>query len=253
MNGSVMIRLRDETSARFRAFVDGITAAGYRIEQNISQPRKQDALVLWNRTRSLEPEAKRFERAGARVLVAENGYLGKRWRGGGWIALAIGHHNGVGEWRQGGDDRWDDLRVQPVPWRAAGEVLILGQRGIGEPGVASPKGWEHEAQRMTGGRIRLHPGNGDHMASLIDDLNGARVVVTWGSAAAIVALKLGVPVFYGMPGWIGAEAALPMSRWGDEPNRSDEARLSMFRRLIWAMWRIDEIRSGEAFRWLLTR
>jgi hypothetical protein len=42
-----------------------------------------------------------------------------------------------------------------------------------------------------------------------------------------------------MPNWIGAQ------------DNTDHGRLSMFRRLAWAQWRIEEIANGDPFAWLL--
>lgn len=74
---------------------------------------------------------------------------------------------------------------------------------------------------------------------LEDDLAKASKVVTWGSGAAIKALMVGIRVESHMPNWIG------------EQDNTDEGRLAMFRRLAWANWRLSEIESGQAFRWLL--
>ena len=74
---------------------------------------------------------------------------------------------------------------------------------------------------------------------LEDDLAKACKVVTWGSGAAIKALMMGIRVESHMPNWIG------------EQDNTDEGRLAMFRRLAWANWRLSEIESGQAFRWLL--
>jgi len=47
-----------------------------------------------------------------------------------------------------------------------------------------------------------------------------------------------------------ASASQSLSDWPCQPNRSEELRLDAFRRLAWAMWELDEIKSGEAIRWL---
>ena len=87
------------------------------------------------------------------------------------------------------------------------------------------------------------------MVKLEDDLRDAWACITWGSGAALKALTLGIPVFHGMPNWIGAGAALPMHADLEHPARGD--RLPAFRRLAWAMWNLQEIESGEPFRRLL--
>jgi hypothetical protein len=240
--------IRTALHYRRDAFCRGLEAAGYVVLPRINDPRPGDILVLWNRYGSGHAEATRFERGGARVVVAENGYFGKSWRGGTWYALALGHHAGVGKWNVGESERWDSWNVELAPWRSGTETLILGQRGIGEPGIASPVRWAERTQQRIGGRIRPHPGNGAAKTPLLADLARAAVVVTWASSAALIALAAGVPVFYEMPNWIGAPACRPLSEWG-EPKRGD--RLNMFRRLAWAQWEIREIESGAAFAHLL--
>ena len=187
------------------------------------------------------------------MLVAENGYLGKDWRGGHWYSLAIGHHAGAGIWNEGSAARWDSWGVELLPWREGGrETLILGQRGIGEEGIASPTGWAERAQKLTGGRIRPHPGKLPPAISLERDLWKAREVVTWHSGAALSALIAGIPVWYDFEQWIGARAGLPLSQFGKVAARRDDAdRLGMFRRLAWAMWEVEEISSGAAISHLM--
>ncbi|WP_143694842.1 hypothetical protein [Variovorax sp. JS1663] len=226
----------------------GLRAAGYEIEPRIGQPGPGDILVIWNRTASRELEAQRFEIAGARVLVCENGYLGKEWRGLKWFAMAWGHHAGAGTWPDGGSERWDAWNVELAPWRAGGrETVILAQRGIGEPGIASPPNWASDAQSRIGGRIRQHPGADAPRVPLAEDLKDAAAVVTFHSAAALKALILGVPVWHAFDRWIGARAARPLAEFGAEPKRDDADRLAMFRRLAWAMWSSDEVENGTAF------
>lgn len=257
--GRALSLLRESAAYRAGAFKDGLSAAGYRVVSQIIDPRPDDVLVIWNRYHQFDGEARRFERAGARVVIAENGHLDKRWRnetGNGWYSLALGHHAGAGTWHYGGPDRWDSWGVALEPWRYGGlEVVILGQRGIGEPGIAAPKGWAEAVRRRLPmpSRIRPHPGRNGIACPLEDDLRDAACVVTWHSAAAARALICGVPVFYESPTWIGRDAGKPVSALiaGEEPKRDDVARLEMFRRLAWAMWRLDEIENGSAFRHLL--
>jgi hypothetical protein len=243
-------RLRDSLHYRRESFSTGLRAAGFDVVPEIDKPQPDDLLLLWNRGGGYHEQATKFEAAGARVIVTENGYLSKTWCGKEWFALGLGHHGGAGVWPDGGPDRWDSWNVTLAPWRTDGtEVVILGQRSIGEPNLASPVGWaEKIAKRFPGSRIRPHPGKAGG-ADLLDDLKNARAVVTWGSGAGLVALAAGIPAWYECPSWIGAAAAVPI---GAELRRDDDERLGMFRRLAHAMYSLDEIRSGEAFRCLLT-
>lgn len=247
--------LRDALHYRKECFTEGLRNAGYDVVRHIPKPNREDVLVIWNRYGAGEVEAKKFDAVKARVLVVENGYLGKDWLDDSWYAMALGHHAGAGQWADNGPERWDALGVELAPWREpGGEIVIFGQRGIGEPGIRSPTQWAESAQRKIKmkTRIRHHPRTTKDK-TLEHDLRRASACVTWASSAALRALVMGIPVWYAMPKWIGASAGkhLNLLHDGQEPLRDDEARLNMFRRLIWCNWRLGEIRSGDAFRYLL--
>jgi hypothetical protein len=213
-----------------------------------TKPDARDVLCIWNRFGPNAEAARAFERAGRPVLVAENGYLGVEFAGDRWYALSRNLHNGAGTWPEGGPERWDALGVPLEPWRQGGsEIVILAQRGIGSPPVAMPRDWPQRVAHL--GRMRRHPGfKPTRVVPLRADLARARAAITWGSGAALQALLWGVPVFYAFEQWIGAPAARPLKDIEQGPRCDDAARLGMFRRLAWAMWRIGEIWSGEALR-----
>jgi hypothetical protein len=245
--------LRPSPHYRRDLFSEGLRAVGFKVVGRIDRPEPADVLVIWNRYSGFGEMADHFERNGARVLVAENNPFGNGWRGDAWYSLA-GRHVAMahGEIRDGGPARWDSIGFELVPWRDGGrEVVILGQRSIGHENVRSPAQWAERVQGRIGGRIRRHPGT-EACIPLLDDLRNARAVVTWASAAAVQALAAGVPVFHDHPAFAMREACMALNAWGAEPSRDDAARLACFRRLAWAMWRHDEIRSGEAFEHLLT-
>lgn len=220
-------------------------------------PAPADVLILWNRKGGDLKYAATYERAGARVLIAENAYIGRHHDGSQKsFALAWGHHNGRGQWPVGPDDRWPLFQTDLADWRDdGGHVLVLPQRGIGEPGIAMPPTWQRDVhfrlRKLTRReiRIRRHPGGNRSAAEPYDDLRGAWCAVTWGSGAAIKALAAGIPVFHELKGWIGAPAATFGALDLETPNTGD--RLAMFRRLAWAQWSQAEIQTGEAFEWLL--
>jgi hypothetical protein len=240
-------------SAYYRKHVykAGFEACGYStIEQMQYRPKEGDVLLIWNRNKNREAIAKRYEEAGAIVLVTENGYIGKT------KALAIGHHSGAGKWYQGQEDRWKALDVELKPWREDGEhILVLPQRSIGEEGVAMPRGWETKIEQHLRKvtrrpiRTRKHPGK-DKSAppTLEDDLSGCWAAVTWGSGAGVKSIISGVPVFHQLKNWIGASAATTEMNI-ENPWMGD--RMPMLRRLAWAQWTWDEIKSGEAIRYTL--
>jgi hypothetical protein len=230
-------------------FLGGLARLGYRQAPVPPSIEPADLLLIWNRAGRWGDLAARYERAGARVIVAENGYTG-----GDLYALALGHHNGAGEWPVGDADRIALQALEIRPWRAnGGAVVLLPQRGIGERGVAMPRGWVEDVTRRLRAhtdrpiRMRPHPGKGrEHPAAA---LAGAWAAVTWGSGAGIKSILFGVPVFHELPQWIGAPAA----RFGidaiETPFTGD--RLPMLRRLSWAQWTPAEIEDGQAFAALL--
>lgn len=252
--------LRPEPTFRFDAFASGLASLGFEITNEAKRdPKPGDVLVLWNRYAQREPVARTYERAGATVLIAENGYLGREWRGGVWYALSVGHHNGAGRWPEGSPERWDGWNVELKPWRDGGdEVVILAQRGFGHEDVREPRGWPRRAMlalQAAGikARIRRHPGERGKLERRDDglsaDLANASACVTWASGAAFKALVMGIPVFNGFRQWIGKDAARLFKCPLAEPFLGD--RLPMFRRLAWAMWDTEELASGEAFRCVL--
>ena len=244
------------------AFEQGLEAAGYSIRRGFASPiARGDLLVLWNRYRQQEQLARDYEYAGATVLIAENGYLGPDVKPPANYALARGHHNGAGAWHVGQNARQHMLDIEVRPWRKDGDhIVIIPQRGMGEPGVKMHAEWplrvEARLRKITKRPIvvRPHPGPRPHTGGM-PELEGAWAAVTWASGGGIKAIAAGIPVFYEFPKWIGADAA----RFGIG---TAEAPLieapylgptgTMFRKLSWAQWSVDEIRSGEAFKWLLS-
>lgn len=254
--------IRNEPSYRKEFFVDGLKRCGFQISHDINhRPKPDDVLIIWNRHGQHNSHAKRFERAGAKVIVVENAWIGKDWRGHKLYAMCLGHHNGAGEWRIGQEDRWATFGIEIKPWRTTGDhILVLAVRGIGEPGIAAPHGWEYEAARRLKSvtkrpiRIRDHPGrklklNDANLPPLDPDLANCWACVTWGSGAAIKSIVAGVPVFHEMPNWVGASAAKFGINDIEKPFLGD--RLTMLRRMAWAIWSSEEIATGLPIEWLL--
>lgn len=236
------------------AFRSGLDRVGYVVSQRV-QPSRGNVLVIWNRYGHYDRIAQDYERAGGTVLVAENGYLGRDWRGEHWYALAKSLHNGAGQWKIGDLSRWDSFRQSLQPWRTGGaEIVVLATRHIGIDGVREPTGWAHtfakRHPKLLGYPVRMREHPGEKPAAPLEyDLRNAWAVVTWGSGAALKALTLGIPVFYGFPMWIGREAAAPVVAGVTE--RATPDRLPMFRKLAWAMWNTEEIGNGAPFKCLL--
>lgn len=250
--------IRREPHYRRDAFEAGLTRAGYVVSgEPRGTPQPEDILVIWNRYGRYHQTALKFERAGARVVVAENGAFGREWRGQMWYSITLTNPLAGGTWFDHGPERWDRWAVDLCEWRKGGnEVIILAQRGIGPPGVRQPDGWERTAAHLIGreadrpARIRAHPGE-KPCIPLADDLKNARCVVTWASGAAIKALILGVPVLYGYREWIARTAGQPLTFPLPDLEYPQKARLELMRRLSWATFGIPEIESGLPFRLLL--
>lgn len=248
--------IRDLPPYRREAFVEGLRKCGYEITDTVDTSSPDNILVIWNRYGRFDLTAKRYEAAGCSVLVAENGYLGRDWRGEHWYALAKTAHNGAGKWRVGDESRWDNLHVDLPPWRDSGkEVVILATRHIGVRGIAEPFGWaENVFQRIRRSgfkvRVRSHPGE-FKCIPLDQDLANAKAVVSWGSGGALKAMLWGIPAVYGFDRWIGKDAATPLEVFLSGAYNVYRDRLTMFRRLAWAMWKTDELATGEPFACLL--
>lgn len=241
------ILLKQQPAYRHYCFVSGLRKVGFNvINRHQNDPKPGDVLVLWNRHPFQEHIATQYERAGATVLIAENGYIGNT------KAIAEGYHNGAGKWHVGEEDRWGKLGIGVRPWRKDGDfILVLPQRGMGSQGIAMPRNWLAntllQLSKITKRpvRIRKHPGQADCIP-IEEELKGAWAAVTWASGAGIKAIVEGVPVFCGLRNWVGAQAASLNLHNIEDPYLGD--RMPMLRRLAWAQWTYAEIENGEPFR-----
>jgi len=249
------VLVREGPHYRIDAFRAGLVRLGYAIGQPEKSPDAGDLLLIWNRYGEGDRWARIYEAAGATVVVAENGYLGRDWRDGIWYALALDWNAGAGHWPVGGPERAAMFDADLKPWRRPGHyTVVLAQRGIGSPPVSQPPGWHQRVAHELGHRghqpvIRGHPGKDQDNGNLYAQLDRAACAVTWASGAAVKALIYGVPVYHGLPNWIGAPAARPYGKALAEPFRGD--RGEFLTRLAWAMWTVEEIGSGYAFDHLL--
>lgn len=238
--------LRNGPHYRKEAFAAGLKAAGYTLTDSLPRPQACDALLIWNRYGAHAEFARMFEAAGAKIFVAENSPLPVQDA----YSIARDHvamtggliYTGLG-------DRFAKLGINLLPWRSwNGGPVIMAQRQIGHPTVASPANWAETVRAKIGGRIRQHPGTGPAVP-LEEHLADASCVVTWSSAAAIRALILGVPVWHAHPAFVGAPASRMLTQWRIVPHRMDDAaRLQVMQRLAWAVWTLDEITAGEPFK-----
>lgn len=270
--------IRPEPKLRADAVLAGLYAAGFDPRRGYpDQPQLGDVLVCWNRYGEAHDAAVRVERAGGRVLVAENGYIGPGgstpkfdldagFQGGHYLALALGAHNchlAADRAPLGAADRaarWSRLGVTLADWQPrddAAPVLICPNRSFGTPGRIPPPDWARQVTKRLAGRtrrplvVRPHPGTHAPARPLSADLAAAWCVVTWHSTAGVHALAAGVPVLCDGPAWILKDIAGTLDDIAAPPRPSDAARLAAFQRLAAAQWTIDEIATGEPFRRLL--
>lgn len=260
------ITLRHQPPYRSDAFADGFERLGYKVQMQFPPEggvRPKDVVVTWNLNPRYRPAALEAKRAGAPLLVAENGYIPKKAGRELYYALARDGHNGSGYWFVGNEDRWSPLNRHIGPWQdnKGGHVLVIGQRGIGSEVMKCPLNFYERVRPKISAllervsarerpeiRFRPHPGRGGPETPLSDDLRGAMAVVTWASNVANLALLGGIPVFRLAPYHVN-EATIPVLDRLLDPPRPD--RLAAFQKLAWAQWSLSEIQSGEAFKVLL--
>lgn len=243
------LNLRIGVPERRAAWHSGLERLGYNVVDlepmtcaAIRPKHDSDLFVSWNRHVDGAQAADRFASSGCAVLVTENATWGNTFAGQHWYTVARDYHNLAGAFPIGGAERWDALGVELDPFRAPniGDQVVLASRGIGPIAHRQGRGWPEWAARCYSARIRHHPGKAGTIEALRNDLAGAWRVITWGSGAAVVALMWGIPVASYMPHWIA------------EQDNTEAGRLTMFRRLAWAQWRLNEIASGEPIERLLS-
>jgi hypothetical protein len=253
--------IRPQPHYRRDAFVAGLEreAFGVKCAPPGGEPAPGDVLLIWNRYADMQACADRWEAKGGRVVVAENGYIGRDRDGHQRYAIALHGHNGSGTWPRGGPERWRALGVPLAPWREGGDyILVAPNRSFGMRGLAMPGRWADEVVRrlrmVTSSpiRVRPHPGNHAPAVPLERDLERARSVVIWASSVGVHALVAGVPVTCESPFWIcksatRSEPATVNLRPAERPDR-----LPALERLAWAQWTLEEIAAGVPFRYLLS-
>lgn len=231
--------IRKEPYYRRDAFERGLKAVGFTLVDKLEPKDASDWAVLWNRQGANEIFADQFEAKGGTVIVAENAYLQQVDKT--TYAISVHGHAGSG-WHpvDQSEDRFTRLGYALKPWRAdnhPGYELVIAQRGIGSREMRSPPQWaETKARKLRGRevRLRVHPGNWAPKVPLIKDLAGAAACHIWSSAAGVMALVEGVPVYHSAPHWIG-DGAGPFTR---------EIVLN---RVAHGQWHHEEIAKGIPF------
>jgi len=260
------ITLRHQPPYRSASFADGLQAAGFTPQLRFPQPnevKKEDVVVTWNLNPRYRGPAMAAKNIGARLIVAENGYIQKYHDLEPYYALARDGHNGAGFWYVGAEDRWAKLEQPLYKWQdnPKGHILIADQRGIGSDIMRCPPIFadnivhkikrifaKHDKRNIPEIRIRTHPGRHLPKNTLAEDLRGARAVVTWASNVANVAVQVGLPTFRIAPYHVN-EAVLDNLDHLIDPPHTD--RIEAFKKLAWAQWSLAEIQDGTAFKNLL--
>jgi hypothetical protein len=254
MRRAVIALLRNDPKFAHPELIYGLEKRRFKVvDRPVMDLTRDDVLVVWNRQSRTAALCAAAERAEARIIVIENGYFGREWRGGRWYALSLEHHYTTPIRHL--PERWPLFGVDLKPWQPVqvNRVLLLPQRGIGEPGIGMPQGWAQKAWRYFDERgwatdERGHPGAVGQTAAddLEDAIRGYYAVATWASSAGIKALVEGVPVINWYPDWLMRAGCVPFDRW-DGGTRPKTDRLPAFERMAGGLWSAAEIASGEPF------
>lgn len=210
------------------------------------------------------------QRRGIPALCVERGCFGMLSRAN-WHLLGWNGLNGRSSWLNGHlGDRWNRIfePVVPVhPWiERNGPVVILGQvpRDAAIDSCPNYGKWLEDIRarllsitpnvvfrphpKATNVHLRLPI---DHHRSLSETLKTAAATVAWNSTSGVESVTSGVPHYCADQG----SMAYPVRESSLEalvrnPRRTD--RLPWLRRLAYAQWTDNEIKSGEALEYVLS-
>lgn len=136
------------------------------------------------------------------------------------------------------------LKIKPVQNNPKGHVVVIEQSESFMQFVGAPEWLEDTLAwaRGYGTGIRLRKWDADKLAiqrTLVQDLQGARVLLTHSSAAAITALLEGIPVV--------VERASAVARGRLSTDNSVDDRPRMFNVLADHQWTLNEMKEGMAW------
>ena len=199
-----------------------------------------------------------YERAGVPVIVIDYGYLARvggvaTWETGHW-QVGVGGLNRPPSF-ECPSDRFDRLGITVKPKGKGKRPLVLGQH-VGDPAhgytADAMQAWAQGLCDSLGARWRPHPDSPgvDVVAERADGplarvLADTSVVHTLCSTGGLEAILAGVPAIAEMP-----ERACWGSLSGPKlPSKA--ARKALCARLAYGQWTLDEMRSGEAPRFVM--
>lgn len=256
MKPTAVVLVKKQPHYRRDAIESGLTKCGFQFAEVGYVPKHGDVLCIWNRNFGEDSLASNWEKAGAKVIVFENGYCGEDSDGRQYYAMALSQHNGAGRWPSGDGSRWNALRIELKPWKTnGGHILVCSQRGIGNPAMTPKFDWYAkvacELRKYTKReiRIRKHPVRHTLSNPLSNELKSAWACVVWSSNCATEALISGIQTFRFGPSIITQGATRKDYKDIDRFVACD--RIPAFERLAWAQWSVDEISSGLPFELLL--
>lgn len=227
-----------------QAFIDGAGDEG----------RASDAAVFYGVTDANYSDWLRVKAEGREFYYIDNSYFdgcrGTHFR----VTRNRLQHDG-----RGGSNgvRLTAMGVTVKPWKQGKHIVVCPQSDLFMRLMAGyPGNWTTYAcnaiSQVTKRHIIVRGWQSDKVAlsgSLVDDLSDAWALVTWSSAAAVMALLEGVPVFVGTPDC----AAFDFAGWGlrhIESPRRPHGRETWAAVLADNQWTIEELANGTAWRML---
>ncbi len=267
-------------------FAAGVRASGDDFAFDIGPPGPGDVCVTWNNYGARGRQGQYFKAEGGRHMVLENGYFpwGNTATGGRerHYVVSWDGYNGLGDDLSAGETdpaRWEKLGLPILDWHYGGRhILILGQRGGSYMAQSMPLSWPTEiVHRLSEKTLRPihyrpHPEKArnpfskdssdgdaarlrrdsavkvlDPTQALAEQLYECHAAIAFCSAAALEALRLGVPCFYCGPAHIAAPLMLAGIDEIETPTYPD-SRERFFHQLAWAQWSAAELADGTAWR-----
>lgn len=250
------------------AFVLGLKANGINARVMTSDvPVDCDLAVMWSHGPTWKNVIEARKKKNKQYLVLDRGYMGDQEE---YVSISLNGLHGLSEFELGdghdiSDERSKEFTDLYKPWKPGKKyVLLIGQlagdaslQGID---IRSWLGRKKRELKKAGHEVvyRPHPRNPNpggfgmpYMVAELDEcLKGAKCVYTYSSTVGIDAMLAGKPVI----------AESPISMVYDEVGHSvddikkttkePKGREQWFNMLAYRQWALEEIQSGEAWKFL---